>query len=126
MPYYVKVTPKVKEQILPSYVKKPKAKDGNYLLFQNDLIGIEGNTLSERCSRVGGALLTPAERKAEGDGTVENPAYCYTPKEYGGEDTVASERQSDSFENAEINQSVPSHVEVVGESAKEESEVKND
>ena len=84
MPYYVKVTPEVKKQILPEYVVKPKAADGNYLLFQSDLIGVEGNTLKDRADRVGGALLTPDERKAEGNGTADPPAKCYTPEEYGG------------------------------------------
>lgn len=99
MPYYVKVTPKVKEQILPEYVKKPLSKDGNYLLFQNDLIGIEGNTLMDRVNRVGGALLTPEERKAESDGTTDSPAYCYTPKEYGGTDETTDKGEG-SFETA--------------------------
>lgn len=85
MPYYVKVTPQVRDKILPAYTVKPQAKDGNYLLFQKDLIGLKGNTLSERVKNVGGALLTPAQCKAERDGTVEAPAYCYTPEEYGGE-----------------------------------------
>ncbi len=86
MPYYIKVTPEVKRQILPDYVNKPKSADGNYLLFQSDLIGVEGNTLQDRVDRVGGALLTPAERKAEGLGTANPPAECYTPKAYGGKD----------------------------------------
>lgn len=85
MPYYVKVTPQVRNKILPAYTVKPQAKDGNYLLFQKDLIGLKGNTLSERVKNVGGALLTPAQCKAEREGTVESPAYCYTPEEYGGE-----------------------------------------
>ena len=94
MPYYVKVTPQVRNKILPDYTKKPKSKDGNYLLFQSDLIGIKGNTLSERVANVGGALLTPAECKAERDGTVDSPAHCFTPAEYGGDsqsESVASQ-----------------------------------
>ncbi len=90
MPYYVKVTPTAKEQILPDYVVKPKAKDGNYLLFQTDLIGIEGATLSDRVANVGGALLTPAECKAERLGTVSTPAECYTPVAFGGKGKVTS------------------------------------
>lgn len=86
MPYYVKVTPKVRAQILPDYTVKTRSKDGNYLLFQSDLIGIKGNTLQERADNVGGALLTPDECKAERLGTVETPAKCYTPAEYGGAD----------------------------------------
>lgn len=84
MPYYVKVTKKVREAILPAYLVVQKTFDGNYLLFQSALEKVEGNTLSERCKRIGGALLTPLEAKAEIKGTSCLP--CYTPKEYGGED----------------------------------------
>lgn len=110
MPYYVKVTPQVRNKILPDCTKKPKSKDGNYLLFQGDLIGIKGNTLSERVSNVGGALLTPAECKAEREGTVDSPAHCYTPAEYGGEtqgDNVSfpslGEGQSNAFGTQTVN-----------------------
>ena len=85
MPYYVKVTKKVREAILPAYLAVQKTFDGNYLLFQSALEKVEGNTLSERCKRIGGALLTPLEAKAEIKGTSCLP--CHTPKEYGGEDT---------------------------------------
>lgn len=84
MPYYVKVTKKVREAILPAYLVVQKTFDGNYLLFQSALEKVEGNTLSERCKRIGGALLTPLEAKAEIKGTSCLP--CHTPKEYGGED----------------------------------------
>lgn len=85
MPYYVKVTKKVREAILPAYLVVQKTFDGNYLLFQSALEKVEGNTLSERYERIGGALLTPLEAKAEIKGTSCLP--CHTPKEYGGEDT---------------------------------------
>lgn len=85
MPYYVKVTKKVREAILPAYLVVQKTFDRNYLLFQSALEKVEGNTLSERCKRIGGALLTPLEAKAEIKGTSCLP--CHTPKEYGGEDT---------------------------------------
>lgn len=85
MPYYVKVTKKVREAILPAYLVVQKTFDGNYLLFQSALEKVEGNTLSERCKRIGGALLTPLEAKAEIKGTSCLP--CHTPKGYGGEDT---------------------------------------
>lgn len=84
MPYYVKVTKKVREAILPAYLVVQKTFDGNYLLFQSALEKVGGNTLSERCERIGGALLTPLEAKAEIKGASCLP--CHTPKEYGGED----------------------------------------
>lgn len=110
MPYYVKVTPKVREKILPDYVNKPKSKDGNYLLFQADLIGVEGNTLQERVDHVGGALLTPDECKAERLGTVETPAECYTPAEYGGESKQQSVNDSDTTESELTNGSLSDGV----------------
>lgn len=136
MPYYVKVTPKVRNKILPEYTKKPKSKDGNFLLFQNDLIGIKGNTLSERVANVGGALLTPAECKAEREGTVGTPAYCYTPVEYGGEEQgIATHFDGQSQSPAVGTQSVnipsveaPASSEEASASAetKEESEVSDE
>ena len=139
MPYYVKVTPQVRNKILPDYTKKPKSKDGNYLLFQSDLIGIKGNTLSERVENVGGALLTPAECKAERDGTVNSPAYCYTPAEYSDEEqgkSAASQstKQAQSTVNGTQDVNIPS-VEAPADTnndgdgsnaAKEESEVSDE
>lgn len=129
MPYYVKVTPQVRNKILPDYTKKPKAKDGNYLLFQSDLIGIKGNTLSERAANVGGALLTPAECKAERDGTADSPAYCFTPAEYGGEgESVAPQSLEKSQPTAIGTQTVniPSVEAPSSDKDKEESEVSHE
>lgn len=84
MPYYVKVTKKVREAILPAYLVLRRTFDGNYLIYQSALERVEGNTLRERCDNVGGALLTPLEAKEEIAGTSCRP--CYTPKAYGGDD----------------------------------------
>lgn len=84
MPYYVKVTKKVREAILPAYLVLRRTFDGNFLIYQSALERVEGNTLRERCDNVGGALLTPLEAKEEIAGTSCRP--CYTPKAYGGDD----------------------------------------
>lgn len=84
MPYYVKVTKKVREALLPAYLVVQRTFDGNYLLFQSALSRVEGNTLSERCAAVGGSLITPLEVAGEINGTSCAP--CYTPKEYGGDE----------------------------------------
>lgn len=97
MAYYVKVKPSVKERIVPPAVTGKKAADGNIILFQSDLNGINGLTLSDRVAAVGGALLTQEETRKEIDGTCEHPAECYDPEE---------------IKSAEL--------------TKEESEVKND
>lgn len=89
MPYYVKVTKKVREAILPAYLVLRRTFDGNYLIYQSALERVEGNTLRERCDNVGGALLTPLEAKEEIAGTSCRP--CYTPKAYGGDDVKTRE-----------------------------------
>lgn len=94
MPYYIKVTKKVKEAIVPSYVGVSKTADGNYLLYQSALSGIEGNTLSDRAERVGGAILNIVQAKQEINGTT-TPATCHTPKIYGGEDETTGSSSSD-------------------------------
>lgn len=99
MPYYVKVTKKVREALLPIYLVVQRTFDGNYLLFQSALSKVEGNTLSERCAAVGGSLITPLEVAGEVNGT--SCASCYTPKEYGGdedEDTAEDFRPGENIE----------------------------
>ena len=99
MPYYVKVTKKVREALLPAYLVVQRTFDGNYLLFQSDLSKVEGNTLSERCAAVGGSLITPLDVAGEVNGT--SCASCYTPKEYGGdedEDTTEDFRPGENIE----------------------------
>ena len=99
MPYYVKVTKKVREALLPAYLLVQRTFDGNYLLFQSALSKVEGNTLSERCAAVGGSLITPLDVAGEVNGT--SCASCYTPKEYGGdedEDTAEDFRPGENIE----------------------------
>lgn len=80
MAYYIKVKPAVRDRFLPSYITGTKAADGNVILFQSDLNGIDGLTLSDRAKVVGGALLTPKQAKEEINGTTA-PAECYDPEE---------------------------------------------
>lgn len=91
MPYYVKVTKKVREALLPAYLVVQRTFDDNYLLFQSALSKVEGNTLSERCAAVGGSLITPQEVAGEINGTSNAP--CYTPKEYGGDDESETSKE---------------------------------
>lgn len=102
MPYYVKVTKKVREALLPAYLVVQRTFDGNYLLFQSALSKVEGNTLSERCAAVGGSLITPLEVAGEVNGT--SCASCYTPKEYGGDEDENNTDGSQPGENIEIPQ----------------------
>lgn len=100
MAYYVKVKPEVKERFLPSFVTGTKSADGNIILFQSDLNGVAGLTLSDRTKAVGGALLTPEQTRMEIDGTIENPAKCYDPEEV--EDTTGNNDDNDNKES-EVN-----------------------
>lgn len=126
MPYYVKVTKKVREALLPAYLVVQRTFDGNYLLFQSALSKVEGNTLSERCAAVGGSLITPLEVAGEVNGT--SCASCYTPKEYGGdEDTTEDFRPGENVETPKPEKNVetpqPSEAETELETDKKESEV---
>ena len=84
MPYYVKITKKVRDAILPAYLVLRRTFDGNFLIYQSALERVEGNTLRERCDKVGGVLLTPLEAKEEIAGIICKT--CYTPAAYGGDD----------------------------------------
>lgn len=102
MPYYVKVTKKVREALLPAYLVVQRTFDGNYLLFQSALSKVEGNTLSERCAAVGGSLITPLDVAGEVNGT--SCASCYTPKEYGGDEDENTTEDFRPGENVEVPQ----------------------
>lgn len=106
MAYYVKVTPEVRNRILPSFIGT-KAKDDNIILFQSDLNGVEGLTLSDRAKKVGGALLTAQQAKAEIDGTCEMFSQCYDPdakkvvEEPAKEETTETEEEETATDEAE-------------------------
>lgn len=123
MPYYIKVTKKVREALLPAYLVVQRTFDGNYLLFQSALSKVEGNTLSERCAAVGGSLITPLDVAGEVNGTSSAP--CYTPKEYGGDEDENTTEDFRPGENVEVpqpgeNAETPKPEENVGASKTEE------
>lgn len=89
MPYYVKVTKQVRDAILPADISVKKTFDGNYLVFQSALSGVDGATLSDRAAKVGGSLLTVLEAKQEVDGEICKE--CYTPEEYAGKAEVETD-----------------------------------
>lgn len=85
MKYYVKVTKQVAEKIIRSGVPLTMTSDGNCLLYQSELNGVDGMNLNERAANVGGSLVAESDALAEINGTTDTPAYCYTPIEFGGE-----------------------------------------
>jgi hypothetical protein len=126
MAYYVKVTPEVRNRILPSFIGT-KAKDDNIILFQSDLNGVEGLTLSDRAKKVGGALLTAQQAKAEIDGTCEMFSQCYDPDAKKVEDTkvefTEEEPATDEAEETETEEETASEAtETEEETATEKTE----
>lgn len=85
MKYYVKVTKQVAEKIIRSGVPLTMTSDGNCLLYQSELNDVDGVNLNERAANVGGSLIAESDALAEIKGTIDTPAYCYTPVEFGGE-----------------------------------------
>lgn len=85
MRYYVKVTKEVAEVITKAGVPLTMTHDGNCLLYQSEMNDVPGVNLSARAAYAGGALIEEHSALAEIDGSVDTPAYCYTPVEYGGE-----------------------------------------
>lgn len=85
MKYYVKVTKQVAEKIIKSGVPLTMTSDGNCLLYQSELNGVDGVNLNERAANAGGSLIAESDALAEINGTTDAPASCYTPVAYGGE-----------------------------------------
>lgn len=123
MKYYVKVTKQVAEKIIRSGVPLTMTSDGNCLLYQSELNGVDGVNLNERAANVGGSLIVESDALAEINGTTDTPAYCYTPVEFGGDGDI---RDNDNFSSSGIDN--PSSENTGNENAdtKEESEVNNE
>lgn len=103
MKYYVKVTKQVAETVIRSGVPLTMTSDGNCLLYQSELNGVDGVNLNERAANVGGSLVVESDALAEINGTTDTTAYCYTPVEYGGDGDTRSNDYIGS--NVDINQS---------------------
>lgn len=133
MKYYVKVTKQVAETIIRSGVPLTMTSDGNCLLYQSELNGVDGVNLNERAANVGGSLVAEGDALAEINGTTDAPAYCYTPVEYGGEGDT---RDKDGFgtdmpdvsasDNSESTEENSSTTEESTSTDKKESEVSDE
>lgn len=118
MKYYVKVTKQVAEKTIRSGVPLTMTSDGNCLLYQSELNGVDGVNLNERAANVGGSLIVESDALAEINGTTDAPASCYTPVAYGGEGDT---RSNDYIGSGGGNSSSENNTD-----AKEESEVTNE
>ncbi len=118
MKYYVKVTKQVAEKIIRSGVPLTMTSDGNCLLYQSELNGVDGVNLNERAANAGGSLIAESDALAEINGTTDAPASCYTPVAYGGEDDT---RNNDYIDSGGGNSSSENNTDT-----KEESEVSDE
>lgn len=118
MKYYVKVTKQVAEKIIKSGVPLTMTSDGNCLLYQSELNGVDGVNLNERAANAGGSLIAESDALAEIKGTTDAPASCYTPVAYGGKD--------DTRDNGNISSGGGGNPSSENIYTKEESEVNND
>lgn len=118
MKYYVKVTKQVAEKIIRNGVPLTMTSDGNCLLYQSELNGVDGVNLNERAANAGGSLIAENDALAEIKGTTDAPASCYTPVAYGGKD--------DTRDNGNISSGGGGNPSSENIYTKEESEVNND
>lgn len=118
MKYYVKVTKQVAEKIIRSGVPLTMTNDGNCLLYQSELNGVDGVNLNERAANAGGSLIAESDALAEIKGTTDTPVSCYTPVAYGGKD--------DTRDNGNISSGGGGNPSSENIYTKEESEVNNE
>lgn len=123
MKYYVKVTKQVAEKIIRSGVPLTMTSDGNCLLYQSELNGVDGVNLNDRAANVGGSLVVESDALAEINGTTDAPAYCYTPVEFGGDGDI---RDNDNFSSGGIDNPSSENTGNENTDTKEESEVNNE
>lgn len=126
MRYYVKVTKEVAEVITKAGVPLTMTHDGNCLLYQSELNDVSGVNLSARAAYAGGALIEEYSALAEIDGSVANPAYCYTPVEYGGEGDTRNKDNGFGTDMSDVSASDNSDSTEENPSTTEESEVSTD
>lgn len=123
MKYYVKVTKQVAETVIRSGVPLTMTSDGNCLLYQSELNGVDGVNLNERAANVGGSLVVESDALAEINGTTDTPAYCYTPVEFGGDGDI---RDNDNISSGSSDNPSSENTGNENTDTKEESEANNE
>ena len=82
MARYIKATPKVAEYLGLTGVRN-KVKDGNYLLWQADMLRFAPLTdLTDTLAKIGAVSLTPAEAKQEQDGKLSTALPTATDSQF--------------------------------------------
>ena len=123
MKYYVKVTKQVAETIIKNGVPLTMTSDGNCLLYQSELNGVDGVNLNERAANVGGSLVVESDALAEIKGTTDTPASCYTPVEFGGDGDI---RDNDNISSGSSDNPSSENTGNENTDTKEESEANNE
>ncbi|MCD8030034.1 MAG: hypothetical protein LUF85_04190 [Bacteroides sp.] len=80
MANYIKVCPFIAEQLGLTDIRQQTA-DGNYLLWQQDIATMQGETLEERSRYIGGAILDARRGKKELKDTEEPVPLMETSEE---------------------------------------------
>ena len=97
MANYIKVTEKVAASMGLTSIRN-KTADGNYLLWQADILRFPVDDIFSRAAYCGGAVLTPNAAKEEVDGT-DHPVQVATPERF----LFSSEQSPSEEEKSEIN-----------------------
>ena len=101
MARYIKANPKV-AAFLGLMRDRNTVKDGNYLLWQADMLAFGPLTrLTETLAQIGGIALMPHEAREEQDGTVTRPLPVATDPRFVVE-TAKDEAPEESPENAPV------------------------
>lgn len=91
---YIKATPKVAEYLGLTGVRN-KVKDGNYLLWQADMLRFAPLTdLADTLAKIGAVSLTPAEAKQEQDGKLSTALPTATDSQFQETSTDSSSETS--------------------------------
>jgi len=134
MARYIKANPKV-AKFLNLESDRNTVKDGNYLLWQSDMLKFGPLTqLSETLTQIGAIALLAHEAKEEQDGTVTRPLPQATDERFvmptiADEEIPAEEAEaiSDGEESAEGDNADTAAEETSGESeSKDESETQSE
>ena len=101
MARYIKANPKV-AAFLGLMRDRNTVKDGNYLLWQADMLAFGPLTrLTETLAQIGGIALMPHEAREEQDGTVTRPLPVATDPRFVVE-TAKDEAPEESPQNAPV------------------------
>ena len=106
MANYIKVTELVAREMGLTAIRN-KTADGNYLLWQADILRFPGEDIFTRAAYCGGVVFTPNVAKDEIDGTnhpilVTTPEWCQPKEEDAPGDTEDESTDSETNNEGEL------------------------